>query len=193
MTDTATDAEVFTIVPEPVTGEAFAPFGEVLSLTDAPKLPIDLYQGRNAIHGPVVLQADEQPEFILFKVGDRGGEIRYLERHHGMTQTFIPLGGDPFVSVVAPPDVELVDGFPRFDQVRAFLVPGDAVLNIHRGTWHEPPFPTRHGQMFVISSTPGVTKGLQTAVDADGEVHHLDVDKRNPVHRTGRRLQVQMP
>ncbi|MBM9466476.1 ureidoglycolate lyase [Nakamurella leprariae] len=192
--DTVGAAEdVFTIVPEPVTAAAFAPFGEVLSLGDTEQLPIDYYSGRNSIHGPVVLQCDETPEFIMFKVGLRGGEIRYLERHHGMTQTFIPLGGDPFVSVVAAPDVELVDGFPDFRQVRAFLVPGDAVLNIHRGTWHEPPFPTREGQMFVLSSSPGVTKGLQTALDEHGEVHSLDVDKRSPVHRTGRRLQVVLP
>ena len=187
------DTQIHTITPEPVTAAAFAPFGEVVSLEDTPKLPIDLYSGLNAIHGPVVLQADERPEFILFRVGYRGGEIRYLERHHGMTQTFIPLNGDPFVSVVAPPDAPLVDGFPDFSAVRAFLVPGDVVLNIHRGTWHEPPFPTRDGQKFFITSTPGVTGGLQSSVDVNGEVHKLDVDKRNPVYRTGRRLRVAMP
>lgn len=191
MTDIDTD--VFTITPEPVTAEAFAPFGEVVSLEATPKLPIDLYNGLNAIHGPVVLQVDERPEFILFRVGYRGGDIRYMERHHGMTQTFIPLNGDPFVSVVAPPDAPLVDGFPDFSSIRAFLVPGDVILNIHRGTWHEPPFPTKDGQKFFITSSPGVTGGLQSAVDGNGEVHKLDVDKRNPVYRTGNRLRVAMP
>lgn len=187
------DIQVHTITPEPVTAAAFAPFGEVVSLQDTPKLPIDLYSGLNAVHGPVLLRVDEPPEFILFRVGYRGGDIRYLERHLGMTQTFIPLGGDPFVSVVAPPDAPLVDGFPDFAAVRAFLVPGDVVLNIHRATWHEPPFPLRDGQLFLITSTPGVTGGLKSAVDANGEVHKLDVDKRNPVYRTGRRLRVAMP
>lgn len=192
MTDIV-DADVHVVVPEPVTAEAFAPFGEVVSLSTTPRLPIDLYNGANAIHGPMRLEVDEAPEFILFRVGLRGGAIRYLERHHGITQTFIPLGGDAFVSVVAPPDAPLVDGFPDFASVRAFLVPGDTVLNIRRGTWHEPPFPTRDGQLFFISSTPGVTGGLQSAVDANGEVHKLDVDKRNPVHRTGKRLRVELP
>lgn len=193
MPDTSTEPTVELITPEPLTAEAFAPFGEVISLEATPRLPIDLYNGINAIHGPVVLRADETPEFILFKVGYRGGEIRYLERHHGLTQTFIPLNGDPFVSVLAPPDTPLVDGFPDRSAIRAFLVPGDVVLNIHRGTWHEPPFPTKDGQRFLITSTPGVTGGLQSAVDENGEVHKLDVDKRNPVHRTGRRLAVAMP
>ena len=188
-----TDVRIHTIVPEPVTAEAFAPFGEVVSFDTTPKLPIDLYSGLNAVHGPVLLEVDEAPEFILFRVGYRGGDIRYLERHHGMTQTFIPLGGVPYVSVVARPDAPLVDGFPDFAEVRAFLVPGDVVLNIHRGTWHEPPFPTRDGQKFFITSTPGVTGGLQSAVDENGEVHKLDVDKRNPFHRTGARLTMEMP
>jgi ureidoglycolate lyase len=192
-TDTTVEVGIETIVPQPLTPKAFAPFGEVISFEATSKLPIDLYSGLNAIHGPVVLQSDETPEFILFRVGYRGGEIRYMERHHGMTQTFIPLNGDPYVSVLAPPDAPLVDGFPNFSSIRAFLVPGDVVLNIHRGTWHEPPFPTVDGQKFLISSTPSVTGGLQSAVDENGEVHKLDVDKRNPVHRAGRRLRVAMP
>lgn len=187
------ESESMTIDPIPVEGQDFSPFGEVISLETTPRLPIDLYSGRNAVHGPVVLESDETPEFILFRVGHRGGEIRYLERHGGMTQTFIPLGGDPFVCVVAAPDAPLVDGFPDPDHVRAFAVPGNVCVNLRRGTWHEPPFPTRDGQMFLISSQPSVTRGLQTSPNQDGEVHLMDVDKRNTRHRTGRVLTVRMP
>ncbi|WP_293781790.1 ureidoglycolate lyase [uncultured Aeromicrobium sp.] len=191
MTEVA--APVHTVVPQPLDAAAFAPFGHVISLEDTPRLPIDLYGGKNAVHGPVVLEADQTPEFILFRVGYRGGDVRYMERHVGMTQTFIPLNGDAYVSLVARPDAEMVDGFPAFEEIHAFLVPGDVALNIHRGTWHEPPFPTRDGQRFLITSQPDVTQGLQTQVDENGEVHLLDVDKRNPVYRTGRRLRVAMP
>ncbi|MBK1789193.1 ureidoglycolate lyase [Prauserella cavernicola] len=184
---------VHTIVPRPVTAEGFAPFGDVISADETPRLPINLYGGKNAVLGPVVLQSDETPEFIYFRVGYRGGDIRYLERHTGMTQTFIPLGGVPYVIVVAAPDAPLESGFPAFDSVHAFHVPGDVVLNIHRGTWHEPPFPTRDGQKFLLTSQPEVTKGLQASVDENGEVHLFDVDKRNPVFRTERRLHVEMP
>lgn len=191
MTDV--DLPVHTITPRELDAAAFAPFGEVLSLDSTPKLPIDLYSGINAVHGPVVLQADQTPEFILFRVGYRGGDVRYMERHVGMTQTFIPLNGDPYISLVARPDAPLVDGFPAFEEIEAFLVPGDVGLNIHRGTWHEPPFPTRDGQRFLITSQPDVTQGLQTKVDENGEVHLLDVDKRNPVYRTGKALRIAMP
>lgn len=187
------NTDIHTVVPVPLEQGDITPFGEAISLSLTPKLPIDLYQGKNAVHGPVVLESDQTPEFIMFKVGLRGGDVRYLERHVGMTQTFIPLGGDPYVLVVAAPDAPLVDGFPDFDAVHAFLVPGDVVVNIHRGTWHEPPFPTREGQVFLISSQPDVTKGLQTTTDQNGEVHLLDVDKRNPLYRTGRRIQVELP
>jgi ureidoglycolate lyase len=185
--------DVHTIIPTPLQAADFSPYGEVISIAATPKLPIDLYSGKNAVHGPVVLQCDQRPEFIMFKVGYRGGDIRYMERHVGMTQTFIPLNGDPYVSVVAAPDAPMVDGFPDFAAIHAFLVPGDVVLNIHRGTWHEPPFPTKDGQLFLISSQPDVTKGLQTTTDENGEVQLLDVDKRNPVYRTGRALRVEMP
>ncbi|MFD6096576.1 ureidoglycolate lyase [Nocardiopsis flavescens] len=187
------ETETLTLDPAPLEGQDFSPFGEVISLEATPRLPIDLYSGRNAVHGPVVLESDETPEFILFRVGYRGGDIRYLERHTGMTQTFIPLGGDPYVCVVAAPGAPLRDGFPEPGALRAFLVPGDVCLNLRRGTWHEPPFPTRDGQMFLISSQPGVTRGLQASPDPNGEVHLMDVDKRNPVHRTGRALRVSMP
>lgn len=186
-------APVSTIDPVPLAEGDFTPFGEVISLESTPRLPIDLYSGRNAVHGPVVLEADEVPEFILFRVGFRGGDIRYLERHTGMTQTFVPLGGDPYVCVVAAPEAPLADGFPDPEHVRAFLVPGDVCLNLRRGTWHEPPFPTRDGQMFLISSQPSVTRGLQASPDPNGEVHLMDVDKRNTLHRTGRALAVRMP
>lgn len=188
-----TSVQPHTIVPNPVSATGFAPFGEVISLDATPKLPINLYSGANAVHGPVRLEADGDPEFILFRVGYRSGDIRYLERHVGMTQTFIPLNGDPYVVVVAAPEAPLIDGFPEISAIHAFLVPGDVVLNIRRGTWHEPPFPTRDGQQFLLTSQPDVTEGLQSSVDGNGEVHVRDVDKRNPVYRTGKRLRVAMP
>ncbi len=192
-TSTPDEQDARTIELTPLSPQAFAPFGEIISLEHTPKLPIDLYSGANAIHGPVVLQADERPEFILFRVGYRGGEIRYLERHHAMTQTFIPLGNDPYILTVAPPEADIIDGFPDPSTIRAFKIPGDVSINIHRGTWHEPPFPTTDGQKFLLTSIPSVTIGLQTTVDENSEVHELDVDKRSPTYRLGHRLHVRMP
>ena len=53
----------------------------MVSLDATPKLPINLYSGLNAVHGPVRIDSDKPAEFILFRVGYRGGDIRYLERH----------------------------------------------------------------------------------------------------------------
>lgn len=182
-----------TIHPQPLTVEGFAPFGDVLSLEGTPRLPIDFYSGSNAVHGPVTLDSDERPEFLVFRVGVRGEDVRYLERHVGMTQTMISVDGKPYVAVVAPPHVPEVDGFPAFDHIRAFSVPGGVAVNLHRGTWHEPPFPSSDGQVFLITSHPRLTQGLQCPVDENGELNRFDVEKRSPVHRTRTRLRIALP
>ncbi|GGM81744.1 hypothetical protein GCM10010106_30490 [Thermopolyspora flexuosa] len=181
------------LTPQEVTAEDFAPFGEVMSLDATPRLPIDFYQGKNRVHGPVKLDSDTPPEFLVFRVGLRGDTVKNLERHVEMTQTMIPLGGQPYVAVVAPPDVPLVNGFPPLETVRAFIIPGDVCINLHRGTWHEPPFPSIDGQMFLITSHERLTKGLQQRLDENGELDMYDVEKRNPVYRVGQRIRVKLP
>ncbi|MEV5556914.1 ureidoglycolate lyase [Nonomuraea wenchangensis] len=187
------DSPQHVITPEEFTAEAFAPYGEAMSLDATPRLPIDFYSGANAVHGPIRLDSDTPPEFLVFRVGKRGDNLRYLERHVEMTQTMIPLNGQPYVAVVAPPQVPLDNGFPVLDEVKAFIIPGDVSINLYRGTWHEPPFPSVDGQLFLITSHERLTRGLQCKVDENGELDQLDVEKRNPFHRTGQRVRVRLP
>lgn len=182
-----------TIVPQELTAEAFAPFGEVLSLDATPRLPINFYSGANAVHGPVRLESDTTPEFLVFRVGQRGEDLRYLERHVEMTQTMIPLGGQPYVAVVAEPGAPEENGFPVLDAIKAFHVPGDVSVNLFRGTWHEPPFPSVNGQMFLITSHERLTLGLQQPLDENGELNQYDVEKRSPKFRLGLNVRVVLP
>ncbi|WP_169951214.1 ureidoglycolate lyase [Microbispora sp. H11081] len=187
------DSPLHTIKPQEFTAEAFAPFGEAMSLDATPRLPIDFYSGKNAVHGPVRLDCDTTPEFLVFRVGQRGDSLRFLERHVEMTQTMIPLNGQPYVAVVAPPQVPLENGFPVLDEVKAFIIPGDVSINLYRGTWHEPPFPSVDGQLFLITSHERLTRGLQCKLDENGELDQFDVEKRSPFYRTGQRVRVQLP
>lgn len=189
----APDHLLHTIKVESLSAAEFAPYGEVMSIDATPRLPIDFYSGRNAVHGPVPIDADDTPEILVFRVGARGGNVRYLERHVEMTQAMIPLNGDRYVAVVAPPDAPEEDGFPVLDSVRAFSVPGDVSVSLHRGTWHEPPFPSVDGQLFLITSHRRLTTGLQCKLDENGELNQYDVEKRNPFHRTGKRVNVRLP
>jgi ureidoglycolate lyase len=167
-----------TIVARQLDRETFAPFGEVLG-TGTPELPIDLYDGTIELTRPGELEADQPVEFLLLRSSVRPLRLKYIERHHQLTQTFIPLAGHPFVAVVARPDARIENGVPAPDEVNAFVVPGDAGINIHRGTWHEPPFPLVEGGLTICISHRALTQGLASTLDEKGGIQRLDVDKRN--------------
>jgi ureidoglycolate lyase len=184
---------VRTIVAEPLTTEAFAPFGEVLTLEGQERLPIDLYGDRIDVYRPALIHADTPIEWLLVYLRLREFRIHFLERHEELAQAFVPLAAHPFISVVAAPDAREEDGVPAFDEVRAFIVPGDRGIQIHRGTWHEPPFPLVDGALCLVTSHQALTAGLGSELDERREIHRLDVDKRNITERTGKILKVQLP
>jgi ureidoglycolate lyase len=184
---------VRTIVAEPLTREAFAPCGDVISAEGHDRLPVNYYGDRMDVYKAGPFESDQPVEFLLTVTRIRDFRVTFLERHMELTQTFIPLAGHPFIIAVAPPDARLEDGVPAFDDVRAFFVPGDVAVNIHRGTWHEPPFPLVDNALTIITSHRALTQGLQTKLDETKEVHRLDVDKRNITERTGVELRVALP
>lgn len=167
------------VVARPLEPETFERFGSILSVDAMPELPINWYRGANSVRGPVALEADLPVEYLLMRSIVRPLQMRYLERHQRLTQTFIPLDGSPFVMLVAAPDAETENGFPVVDEIHAFLSPGRAGVNLHRGTWHEPAFPLVAGQLTLITSHRELTLGLQEAPDANGDVPGFDLDKRS--------------
>ena len=62
---TAVDSsvETYTIVAEPLTPEAFAPFGTVLTRRDQERLPINLYGGKVDVYRPAAIEADQPLEW----------------------------------------------------------------------------------------------------------------------------------
>src|SRR5436190_413976 len=76
---------------------------------------------------------------------------------------------------------------------RAFIIPGGVGAQIHRGTWHEPPFPIIDKSYALITSHQALTKGLGLALNERGEIGGLDVDKRSITERTGKILRVALP
>jgi len=59
--------------------------------------------------------------------------IHMLERHPLGSQLFMPLSGERFLVVVAPPAA-----VPDQGAVRAFVTDGHQGVNYRRGTWHHP-------------------------------------------------------
>lgn len=125
------------IVSEPLTAEAFAPFGEVIAAGAGERLLINdgTTERFNDLAEIDVSAEGGRPIVNIFRAQPRALPlaVRMVERHPLGSQTFVPLGPAPFLVLVAPPGDQVKPA-----DLRAFLtVPGQGV-NYRRGTWHHP-------------------------------------------------------
>ncbi|OWY00792.1 MULTISPECIES: ureidoglycolate lyase [unclassified Thioclava] len=148
------------IKAEPLTPEAFAPFGDVLEASGAPDKLINAgLCGRYHDRAQLDFGAESggRAGLSIFKAEPR--TLPYLcdllERHPEGSQAFLPMSADPFLVIVAP-DAGGKPGTPR-----AFLTDGAQGINLHRGTWH--------GVL-----TPLAAPGLFAVVDRIGETANLE-------------------
>lgn len=171
------------VAVEPVTAEAIAPFGALLGPRAAVRtMGIDYYAGKVATGRQVEFQSDSPVEFSLARIDRRPLEVRYLERHPGHTQTFIPLGNRPFLAVFAPPSESEL---PDLDAVRALRFEGDTGITLHRGTWHEFPFAIQDDTHVVVVLSVQTTRDLQQRAANGIEAFGPDLDKKDMTLRCG--------
>ena len=139
------------IQAEPLTSEAFSPFGQVIAKGD---MTMELRDGeRFALN---VLSYDRRP-----LVCD------HLNRHHKATQALVALAGRPTLIVVAPPALDF-SSRDHLDGVRAFVCDGTAGVNIALSTWHWGPYPLMDHVDLVNVQGAGFLD--------DNEVAHLERD-----------------
>jgi ureidoglycolate lyase len=142
---------------DPLTAEAFSPFGDVLEAAGAPDRIIN--QGRcGRFHDLAELDFDAGRAGIsLFRAEPREMPLLLdmVERHPQGAQAFLPMSLDPFLVIVAP-DAGGVPGLPR-----AFLTAPGQGVNYRKGTWH--------GVL-----TPLHAPGLFAVVDRIGEGPNLE-------------------
>lgn len=121
-----------TIVPEPLTADAFAPFGDVIEVSDqAEVIPINYgWTTRfNALTDVAV--GDGQAIISIFRSRPLTPLVlKIFERHPLGSQAFMPLQSRPFLVAVAPPG--------DFDaaRVRIFRAGAGQGVNYAKGTWH---------------------------------------------------------
>ncbi|SAL40378.1 ureidoglycolate lyase [Caballeronia humi] len=126
-----------TLTLEPLTREAFAPYGDVIELDGARHFPIN-GGTTERFHdlARVEIGADEggRPLISVFRGQPRPQpvEISMMERHPLGSQAFVPLGDVEYLIVVAPAG--------EFDPsgLRAFHTKGWQGVNYARGVWHHP-------------------------------------------------------
>lgn len=106
--------------------------------------------------------------------------------HPGHRQVFLPLGGKPFVAVLAPP----TPGLPSPADFRAFRFEGSTGLMLPRGAWHEFPFALEPATDIVVILSRATNASLQANPQNEGEAIGPDLEKRNVRLRWTERLRV---
>nr|WP_290696957.1 ureidoglycolate lyase [Halomonas sp. UBA3074] len=120
---------------EPLTADAFAPFGDVMDARTSASFPINA--GRTQRHhdlAKVETLGENAHTLINIFVSQPITlplALTFLERHPQGSQAFMPLHEERFIVVVAPPG-EHIDP----SDVRAFVTDGRQGVNYHAGTWH---------------------------------------------------------
>lgn len=143
---------------EPLTADAFAPFGDVLSASGAPDRLINQgFCGRFHDRARLDFGAEARAGLSIFKAVPRSFPYRLdlVERHPDGSQAFIPMTADPFLIIVAP-DQGGTPGKPR-----AFLTDGAQAINFHRGTWHGVLTPLAEPGLFAVVDRIGATPNLE--------------------------------
>lgn len=116
----------------PLTTDAFAPFGEVLTVPQTPGRR-DYFDG-----GLANLRPGARPSVSLILGAPAAGttiEVTQIERHAFSSQSFLPLAPCRWLVVVAP---ETQPGRPDLSRAVAFLPAPGQGLTFAAGTWHAP-------------------------------------------------------
>ncbi len=142
---------------EPLTAEAFAPFGDVLDASGTPDKIIN--QGKcGRFHDRAKLDfADGQAGISIFQSEKRTLPLalELVERHPEGSQAFVPMTSDPFLVVVASDD----GGTPT--DPRAFITASGQGINFHRGTWHGVLTPLSEPGLFAVIDRIGEGANLE--------------------------------
>lgn len=125
----------FRLQLEPLTAEAFEPFGQVIQREGVNAEEIN--EGMTLKHADLVrvdsCEGGGNPAVHLFRSRSTALPITVdrLECHPLGSQAFMPLQNLPFPVIVAPPGTE-----PDVQSIRAFITNGKQGVNYDRGVWH---------------------------------------------------------
>ena len=135
---------------QPLSAEAFKPFGDVIQATDAAK-HFSINQG----------YAERYDRLALVDANDLGGqagisifrakarpmpmELSVLEKHPLGSQAFMPMSGHAYLVVVAPGG-----NAPEIDKAQCFLASAAQGVNYAKGTWHHPLLALHDGDFLVV-------------------------------------------
>ncbi len=145
------------IITEPLSADAFAPFGDVLEATGAADMIIN--QGKCGRHHDLAKLdfGEGRAGLSLFQAEPRAlpYKLDLVERHPLGSQSFIPMSLTSFLVIVAP-DEDGTPGTPR-----AFLSQPGQAISFHRGTWHGVLTPLEAPGLFAVVDRIGSGNNLE--------------------------------
>ncbi len=152
---------------QPLTKEAFAPFGDVIEVSDANKV-IGINYGLTDRHHDLakVDVADNNGHAIinLFNTNPitLPFTLKIMERHPFGSQAFINTNNNPYVVVVGQAG--------EFDHTKlvAFLAQANQGVNYHKGTWHHYCLGLNEKNVFVVVDRGGEGPNCDEAEFPDG-------------------------
>ncbi|WP_172298962.1 ureidoglycolate lyase [Pseudoruegeria sp. HB172150] len=143
---------------EPLTADAFAPFGDVLEAAGDPDKIINQgLCGRYHDRARLDFGPGGRAGISVFKAELRSLplELAMVERHPEGSQAFLPLDREPFLVITAP-DEGGQPGIPR-----TFLTAPGQGVNFLRNTWHGVLTPLAGNGLFGVIDRIGDTPNLQ--------------------------------
>lgn len=146
------------ITAEPLSADAFAPFGDVLEVRGAPDRVINRgLCGRWHDVARLDFGPGGRAGISMFLAEARTLPYRLdlLERHPEGSQAFLPMHGQDWLVIVAP------DESGRPGTPRAFMAGGDQGVNFHRGTWHGVLTPLHDPGLFAVVDRIGEGANLE--------------------------------
>lgn len=189
MADTQVDAEVRTLTVEMLTSEAFAPYGRVLAAEGEQWAPGTMAE----VYSCGLLDADVPVEFIVARAPIRTFTLAFLERHAQLAQTFVPLNMAPFVIVAGRAADPNDDGLVGIEDLRAFIVPGDKGITLHKRTWHDAPLPLVNDAVLLTTSHASLNVALKAANQERTATDAHDIDRRSLVDTLGYAVRIELP
>lgn len=152
-----TDPRAHILTAQPLTADAFAPFGDVLEATGDFRLINAGLCKRHHDRARMEFGQDGRAGISVFNAQSRSLPYAFtvVERHPEGSQAFLPMTEHPFLVIVAP-DEHGVPGAPL-----AFVTNGAQGINLHRGTWHGVLTPLHAPGLFAVVDRIGTTPNLE--------------------------------
>ena len=148
-----------TILIEPLTAEAFAPFGQVIEMAGANHYPINggMTERYHDLAKVELAGVHARPLISIFRGQpyELPLTLKLVERHPLGSQAFYPLSDRPFLVVVAE-DLSGVPATPR-----AFLTAPGQGVNIAMNTWHGVLTPLEAASDFLVVDRGGDGNNLE--------------------------------